>query len=140
MHKFPDVGPVELEHFAIRVQNGKLEEALNFLKTAFRWEVIDPDVRGAKEDWGVAMFVRPPGSNIPIQLTEGGAPRMDVVYPLTHIGLRMTHPKEKAEELFRRARERGWQAALEPGNDEGTLWFLEIQSVFSVQFEFMPPG
>lgn len=75
-----------LDHTALLVQPGKMEEVVSLFTTEFGWG--EDIMRRTKGDWGKAQFVVGP-YGATIQLTElADFPKQEEPLPAVHLGLR----------------------------------------------------
>lgn len=130
------VGPVTPNHPAYAVRKGQLENAVKFFQDVLGWVYTGHVVSGA---WGEAKFVLPRvGSSLSIQLTdENDRSDRPVTYPGAHFGVNVDIAGSAARGIRSWATIQGYKCHIEPANPDGTKWFIQINELFTFQFELV---
>jgi catechol 2,3-dioxygenase-like lactoylglutathione lyase family enzyme len=132
------IGPTLPDHYALRVQPGRMTAAVAFFTELLGfWVEVKED--GVKADWGEARFVEPTLSmdRLRVQLSEPKGECPIFVDENHHIALSVKNPKLAAESIVEYFDQQG----LRPSSAEelsGGKWWVTIPDIFVTPIEFVP--
>ena len=134
------IGPTRIDHSAYLVRTGKLSVARAFFVEQLHW--IN-DGSPVVDDWGTAVFVRPPHTTNRTQLTEYLCRPPDLAVCTDGEHLAISVMMVSAEEAVKAIHEWVITNGLDQGfscvkaNADGTKWFVFVPELFTFALEIV---
>ena len=134
------IGSTSVDHPAFLVRTGMFVGAYSLFSEQLGWAIVrragDIDSLGWR-----AIFLEPVSGGGQIQLTEEAShPDTPVIFPGTHLGLKVFDAEEAANALKSYYERAGIDCEIEPANPEKTKWFVQIPELFTFSLEFVSVG
>lgn len=132
------IGSTSIDHAAFLVRSGKMIGAVSFFVDQLKW--VEDEEAIVAADWGVARSVKPSvDSLVRVQLIEHTSRSEKILetFPGTHLALNVMDATSAAKEIKIWADGSGIFCIVEPVNEDGTKWFVDLSGLFTCKIELM---